>query len=337
MSDRTQEFIECTKLFRNNSLGLSNDLNRAKGNPKSLANVPKTKTAFNEAAAEIAKGVHRTSGLLTKLTNLVRKQGLFDDPTEEVNNLIYRIKQDLLELENKCDLSQQYIDNNKNKQQNQSIAHNDKVVSHLKSDLKVAANDFKNVLELRSSKMKDQQQRKMEIGGKGSLSPFRQIESSLISNNNGSNTKLSAQQQSNNKNGSSKFASPYADFSNTKMAAYNGNSMPYAFEQQQQQQLLLPPIADNQYYDAREKAVTEVEKTIGELGQLFKRLATMISEQQEMVERIDEDVENAVSNADKAHNILLKTYEQVSSNRSLYMKLGAIFAIFILFFVLFLL
>ena len=49
---------------------------------------------------------------------------------------------------------------------------------------------------------------------------------------------------------------------------------------QQNQQLLFAPLATNQYYESREVAVTEVEKTIGELGSLFKRLATMISEQQ---------------------------------------------------------
>ena len=48
---------------------------------------------------------------------------------------------------------------------------------------------------------------------------------------------------------------------------------------QQNQQLLFAPLATNQYYESREVAVTEVEKTIGELGSLFKRLATMITEQ----------------------------------------------------------
>ena len=43
---------------------------------------------------------------------------------------------------------------------------------------------------------------------------------------------------------------------------------------------MFAPLATNQYYESREVAVTEVEKTIGELGSLFKRLATMISEQQ---------------------------------------------------------
>ena len=43
---------------------------------------------------------------------------------------------------------------------------------------------------------------------------------------------------------------------------------------------MFAPLATNQYFESREVAVTEVEKTIGELGSLFKRLATMISEQQ---------------------------------------------------------
>jgi hypothetical protein len=42
------------------------------------------------------------------------------------------------------------------------------------------------------------------------------------------------------------------------------------------------------YIWQRAEAVTEVEKTIVELGSLFTRLTTMISEQQELVERVDQ-------------------------------------------------
>ena len=82
--------------------------------------------------------------------------------------------------------------------------------------------------------------------------------------------------------------------------------------------------------------MTEVEKTISELGQLFKRLATMISEQQELVERIDDDIEAAVATSNNAHSVLLKTYESISSNRALYTKIGAILILFIIFFSIFL-
>jgi syntaxin 5 len=63
----------------------------------------------------------------------------------------------------------------------------------------------------------------------------------------------------------------------------------------------------------------------------------MIQAQQELVERIDDDVETAVSNTDNAKNALMKAYESVSSNRGLYMKIGGILVVFILVFILFLL
>ena len=71
------------------------------------------KTAFQDTSSDIAKGIHRTSGLLTKLTQLVKRQGLFDDPTEEINNLIFRIKEDLGELNSKCDRAQDFVDDKK--------------------------------------------------------------------------------------------------------------------------------------------------------------------------------------------------------------------------------
>ena len=51
--------------------------------------------------------------MLTKLTQLVKRQGLFDDPTEEINNLIFRIKEDLGELNSKCDRAQEFVDEKK--------------------------------------------------------------------------------------------------------------------------------------------------------------------------------------------------------------------------------
>lgn len=75
---------------------------------------------------------------------------------------------------------------------------------------------------------------------------------------------------------------------------------------------------------------------LGEVGQLFKRLSTMIAEQSELVERIDDDIEAAVYDADRGQNALLKAYEAVSSNRGMYTKISAILLIFIIFFVIFL-
>ena len=258
--------------------------------------------------------------------------------------MIFLIKQDLDELNTKCDAAQGFIDAKKSffsdNSGSHSSQHNMKVVSHLKTDLMNTTKDFKSVLELRSSKMKDQQQRKVELTGKGLLSPTNALENVNPYKTASSSSAGKSDQDTSSSNALTKrhakkaLPSPYAvDEMGGSQNHYATSSLE---EQSQQTQLLLEPIATSQYYEAREKAVTEVEKTIGELGTLFKRLATMISEQQEMVERIDEDVENALENTENAKNTLLKVYENVSSNRGMYMKLGAIFAAFILFFVLFL-
>ncbi len=278
MAERTQEFMQfCVQINK------GGDFVRK---VKSVAEVPKSKTAFNEAAADIAKGIHKTSTVLSKLTNLIKRQGLFDDPTEEINNLIYRIKQDLDELNSKCDTAEEYIQAKKSIFSNdagQSAKHNVSVVSHLKSDLMHATKDFKTVLEMRQSKMKNQQDRRLELTGKGNLSPMRIMEevnremqklNAAESDNKGNvsatgsaaSSSSAVTHRSNKKNG---FASPYGNMQPYDIHANHGDaSNMYATSQssehaQQHQHLLLAPI-NSEYYDQREQATTEVQKTIGE-------------------------------------------------------------------------
>ncbi len=367
MCDRTQEFLSLCGAGSLSGSGSSSSLHSS-SSTKRLSSAPGSGSSkgknnvFGEAAAEIARGVHKTSAMLTKLTNLVRKQGLYDDPTEEINNLIFRIKQDLDELNTKCDSAQQYIDSSKRgnsgflaalsggESQTQSSQHNGKVVSQLKSDLLNTTKDFKQVLEMRSSRMKDQQQRKVELIGKNTgISALASLQHSVSASSSGnagdaaSSSSSGALVKRNNGANSSSGAlvrkalpSPYATDPDDLYGASSVNRRSFLDDNQQQQQLLLEPIQNVEYYDAREQAVTEVEKTIGELGTLFKRLATMLQEQQELVERIDEDVENAVTDTNNAKNALVKALESASSNRGMYMKLGGIMAIFFLIFVLFL-
>ena len=234
--DRTNEFLQIAQRHAASSSSGAGSGSSSGGGQA----VPKTRTAFHDAAAEIARGVHRTSGVLNKLTKLVRRQGLFDDPTEEINSLIYRIKQDLDELNTKCDSAQQYVDQKKRAlgTANQSAAHNVKVVSALKTDLMHATKDFKSVLEARSSKMKDQQVRKVELTGNGVLSPMRQFAATT------------AQAQ---KAGGDRDRDEAAGGKQQQQQHYT----PYYGSEQQQQhqqhQLLLAPPANQQYYDSREK------------------------------------------------------------------------------------
>jgi syntaxin 5 len=341
MCDRTQELL---KLVQEVSI---NDISTGDGKKRYEVIVPKNKSTFLEAAGDIAKGIQHTSRALSTLTKLVRRQGLFDDPTEEINNLVYRIKEDLAELNTKCDTAQQYIDSQKSSysQTKQSSNHSLKVVSQLKSDLMTATKDFKNVLEIRSSKIKDQQKRKAELTGNAGLAiavtPMKSFQPSSSSSSSLSSNAMNMIETNglhHRLNGFSSAPSPYHTIpledddrkpnNSTAVVSFRGEGL--------QQHLLVAPPANLQYYESREQAVTEVEKTISELSTLFKRLAGMIAEQQELVERIDEDVESAVASADQAHSILLTMYENAASNRGLYTKIIAILVVFIIFFVLFL-
>ena len=191
------------------------------------------------------------------------------------------------------------------------------VVGHLKTGL-AHARRLETILEVRSNKIKDQQTRKKELTGGGMLSPMK------ANANLGAQNKARAQQMAasnpfqmadntpyglNNRKpgplgavgsgvnnpiassaGPSKVDMYAMDYNS---ASVNGDGANGGRDQEQgdmsavkieEQQLLLAP--PTQYYEDRVKAADEIESTIGELGQLFRRLTTMINEQQDMVERM---------------------------------------------------
>jgi len=65
---------------------------------------------------------------------------------------------------------------------------------------------------------------------------------------------------------------------------------------------------------------------------MFSQLATMVKEQDELVHRIDANVDDAEMNVEAAHTELLKYFKNISSNRWLMLK---VFGIVIFFFVVF--
>jgi hypothetical protein len=112
------------------------------------------------------------------------------------------------------------------------------------------------------------------------------------------------------------------------------------------------------YVAERAEAMQSIERTIGELGQIFQQMAEMIQMQGEKVERIDQNIEEVVRNSpcwcdvfcqfaspltvlcllsqsinvEAAHSELLTYYQSISSNRTLMFKiLGILLVFFILF------
>lgn len=90
------------------------------------------------------------------------------------------------------------------------------------------------------------------------------------------------------------------------------------------------------YHNSRADAVQSVQKTIGELSQMFLKMASLVTAQEEMIQRIDHDVDETLTNVEQGQDHLLKYFQHMSSNRFLIMKVFAILMFFVVFFVVFL-
>mmetsp|Transcript_52494 Transcript_52494/g.122832 ORF Transcript_52494/g.122832 Transcript_52494/m.122832 type:complete len:290 (+) Transcript_52494:89-958(+) len=90
------------------------------------------------------------------------------------------------------------------------------------------------------------------------------------------------------------------------------------------------------YHHSRAEAVQSVQRTIGELATMFQKMAVMVTSQQEMIQRIDQDVDDTLSNVESGQEHLLKYFHHISSNRWLIMKVFAILIFFVVFFIIFL-
>uniref|UniRef100_A0A1I8FSF3 t-SNARE coiled-coil homology domain-containing protein n=1 Tax=Macrostomum lignano TaxID=282301 RepID=A0A1I8FSF3_9PLAT len=74
------------------------------------------------------------------------------------------------------------------------------------------------------------------------------------------------------------------------------------------------------YLNSRADTMRNIEQTMVDLGQIFQQLATIVREQDEMVQRIDASVDQTTINVEGAHAELLKFFKTVSSNRRLMLK-----------------
>jgi hypothetical protein len=73
------------------------------------------------------------------------------------------------------------------------------------------------------------------------------------------------------------------------------------------------------------------EKSIAELTTMFSKMSTLISQQGEVLERIEDDVEAAGGDIDAGHDELVKVYGYTKGNRGLILKVFGVL-IFLIFF-----
>lgn len=308
--DRTKEFLKLQDLkrdSRNRSLSRSESASQDPDAAASKVLLKRSKAAaaslekdastrnFTRVAAEVNAGISATTRRLAQLHRLAQQRSNFNDPAQEIERLTFDIKADLQSLTVDIDKLEEYMISHLSGNK-QTDVHTQNVISTLKSEVANTTKEFAQVLQLRSKNLKLQSDRRKQYSSGKSLSHRPRPQFTL---GNSSEERTPLMQQS---------------------ALAQG---------------LESKDMSSEYLENRAEAVENIERTIQELGQMYQRLATIVSMQNEMAIRIDADMELALDNVNKGHSELLRLFENVSSNRWLILKVFATLILFAILFILF--
>ncbi|KAH7158255.1 t-SNARE [Dactylonectria estremocensis] len=261
---------------------------------------------FARQAAEIGRSISATMGKLEKLAQLAKRRTLFDDRPVEINELTFVIKQDLSSINQQIG-ALQALSKQQHPKADQEGEHNKNVVYLLQGKLTDVSVNFKDVLEARTKNIQASRSRTENF-----ISSVSQ------------HAQPSLQQS----------ASPLYGTPNRNSPAPGADTLSLNPVGDQQLMMMEEAQPNNTYIQQRGEAIEAIEKTIGELGSIFGQLATMVSEQSEMIQRIDANTEDVVDNVEGAQRELLKYWSRVSSNRWLIAKMFGVLMIFFLLWVL---
>uniref|UniRef100_A0A1A9WM30 t-SNARE coiled-coil homology domain-containing protein n=1 Tax=Glossina brevipalpis TaxID=37001 RepID=A0A1A9WM30_9MUSC len=312
--DRTSEFNNAIRSLQSRNISRAVNIR----DPRKAKQV-QSYSEFMMVAKLIGKNIASTYTKLEKLTMLAKKKSLFDDRPQEIQELTYIIKGDLNAL-NQQIARLQGISKDQIRTVNGKhlVSHSSNMVLALQSKLASMSTDFKQILEVRTENLKHQKSRRDQFGhgplAANSISPTTAKQGSLL---------LSEENQAVSIDMSS------ANESAPLLGPQNQSQV------QQQQQIVLYDESDD-YVQQRAETMQNIESTIVELGGIFQQLAHMVKEQEEIVERIDTNIQDAELNIEGAHSEILKYFQSVSKNRWLMIKIFGILMFFFIFFVIFL-
>ncbi|KAJ5692256.1 hypothetical protein N7462_001679 [Penicillium macrosclerotiorum] len=288
-----------------------------------------SRSEFARKARDIGKGITGTTAKLQRLAELAKRKTLFDDRPVEISELTYVIKQDLAALNQSiaslAALTQAQHPKSNRSKTDQEGEHNDNVVVMLQGKLADVGASFKEVLEVRTKNIQASRSRTenfvSSVSSKSQSALDSQRSDSPLYNTSGRRTPQPG----------------YQGNSSDLLTLDPSNPSPLGRpSMQSDQQLLVMEEAQssNSYIQARGEAIEAIERTINELGGIFGQLAQMVSEQSEMIQRIDANTEDVVDNVQGAQRELMKYWTRVSGNRWLIAKMFGILMIFFLLWVL---
>ncbi|KAF8784931.1 Syntaxin-5 like protein [Argiope bruennichi] len=254
---------------------------------------------FMQTANQIGRDLASTYAKLEKLTVLAKRRSLFADKPVEIEELTYVIKQDINSLNKQIAQLQESKARN-NSHGKHMLHHSNSIVVSLQCKLANMSSNFREVLEVRTENLKHEKSRRDKFSG---------------SNGTTTGTLPSAI--------SGQTRSVLLSDESVSSHSHQNDECAINIDNQYQQQLQLIDEQDA-YIQNRADTMQNIEATIVELGTIFQQLAHMVKEQEEIVQRIDANVEQSEMNIEAAHSEILKYFQNVTSNRWLMIKVFAV-------------
>ncbi|XP_018804508.1 PREDICTED: syntaxin-5 [Bactrocera latifrons] len=311
--DRTGEFNNAIRSLQSRNITRAVNIR----DPRKAKEV-QSYSEFMMVAKYIGKNIASAYAKLEKLTLLAKKKSLFDDRPQEIQELTYIIKGDLNALNQQIARLQDISKDQRRTSSGKHLQlHSSNMVYALQSKLASMGTDFKQILEVRTENLKHQKARRDQFG----QTP---IAASTVRSSTAKQGSLLLSEEN-----SAVSIDMAASDTTPLLGAVGGSGM------QTQQQIALYDDSDS-YVQQRAETMQNIESTIVELGGIFQQLAHMVKEQEETVERIDTNIQDAELNIEAAHGEILKYFQTVSKNRWLMIKIFAVLIFFFIFFVVFL-
>jgi syntaxin 5 len=232
------------------------------------------RSEYSRRAAHVGKSIALTHSKLDKLERLAKKKSLFDDRPVEIQEMTLVLKEDIGRLNVDIQHMQQQLNsssssNSSGEQMNrQWREHSSNIIVALQSKLAQTSGRFKDILEIRTQNLKEQQERKDKFASSSSKQSSSSSSSVLLPN---SHTPLS-------------HSSSNPMYAPEKKSTQVAIDMPL-IPQQEQQQLQMVHQQNDQYLHGRVEAIEGVERTINELASLFTQLTTMINAHDDLITR----------------------------------------------------
>lgn len=319
--DRTNEFMTTIRSLQGQQLGRAGGFNQQLAPQDKHGQLARRSKEFMTIARSIGKDIANTYTKLEKLTLLAKRKTIaFDDRPAEIQNLTFIIKEDMNQLNRQIgQLRQiakaQQADLSSGTGRQHQATHSTSVVVALQSRLASMTSDFKQVLEVRTENLKESRSRQ------------QQFSQSAVT------TSLPQSAVNGFHSGSVLAATANAIEDDAKASSGDAIISMDGIQPSDQRQLMLHGETD--YLHDRANTMQSIESTIVELGGIFQQLAHMIKEQEEVMLRIDSNVEETQAQVELGHTELLKYFKSVTSNRWLMVKIFGVLIFFFIFFVIF--